>query len=96
MQEKEIELFILAALRELQTNSGRLWVDLTQDSRPLRDLDGFDSLSAVEVTAAIEQKLGCHFESESIFVASDGKRVLTVKQITEVVAKATASKGNAT
>ena len=96
MQEKEIELFILAALRELQTNSGRLWIDLDPDSLPLRDLDGFDSLSAVEVTAAMEQKLECHFETESIFVSSDGKRALIVKQITEVVAKATASKGNAT
>jgi acyl carrier protein len=90
MQQKEIEELIVAALRDLQTVSGREWIDLGPESRPLDDLDGFDSLSAVEVTAAIEQTLECKFENESIFVSDDGKRALNLKQITQLVEKAVA------
>ena len=93
MQAKEIESVIVGVLREVQTTSGRRWTDLNPESRPLGDLDGFDSLSAVEVTVAIEQKLGCKFDGESIFASEDGKRALSLKQIAEWVGKMLGSKG---
>ena len=83
MQAKEIETVIVGVLREVQTTSGRLWSDLNPDSRPLGDLEGFDSLTAVEVTVAVEQKLSCRFEIESIFASDDGKRALSLRQIGE-------------
>lgn len=57
------------------------------------DLDGFDSLSAVEVTVAIEQKLECKFEIESIFTSDDEKRALNLKQISDRISNMLASKG---
>ncbi len=92
MQAKEIESVIVGVLREVQIISGRGWTDLHSESRPLGDLDGFDSLSAVEVTVAIEQKLECKFDIESIFTSEDGKRALSLKQIGERVDKMLGSK----
>ena len=93
MQAKEIESVIVGVLREVQIISGREWTELGQESKPLGDLEGFDSLSAVEVTVAIEQKLECKFEIESIFTSEDGKRALSLKQIGERVGKKLESKG---
>jgi acyl carrier protein len=93
METKEIESVIVAVLREVQTISGREWADLGPESRPVGDLDGFDSLSGVEVTVAIEQKLECKFEIESIFTSDDGKRALNLKQISDRVSNILASKG---
>ncbi len=81
MREEELQSLIVSVLHEGQTLSGREWTDLGPDSKPVGDLDGFDSLSAVETTVAIEQRLGCKLEVESIFVSEDGKRALTLKQI---------------
>jgi acyl carrier protein len=81
MREEELQSLILRVLAEAQTLSGREWTDLGPDSKPIGDLDGFDSLSAVETTIAIEQWLECKFEVESVFVSGDGKRALTIKQI---------------
>lgn len=94
MEPKEIESVVVGVLREVQTVSGRSWTDLDADSRPLGDLDGFDSLSAVEVTVAIEQKLGSKFDVESIFTSEDGKRALSIKQISELIGKSIGSKGH--
>ena len=93
MQTKEIESVIVGVLREVQTTSGRAWTDLNSESRPLGDLDGFDSLSAVEVTVAIEQRLGCKFGIDSIFTSEDGKRALSLKQIGERIGKILGSQG---
>ena len=93
METKEIESVIVAVLREVQTISEREWTDLGPESRPVGDLDGFDSLSGVEVTVAIEQKLECKFEIESIFTSDDGKRALNLKQISDRISNMLASKG---
>jgi acyl carrier protein len=55
MQSEQINSAILEAPGYIQTASGREWKPLSPESKPLGDLDGFDSLSAVEVTVAIEQ-----------------------------------------
>ncbi|MDO8589244.1 MAG: acyl carrier protein [Armatimonadota bacterium] len=94
MQPREIESVIVAVLRDIQTTSGRQWTELNQESRPLGDLDGFDSLSGVEVTVAIEQKLGCKFDTDSIFTSEDGKHALNLKQIGERICKMLGSKGS--
>jgi acyl carrier protein len=93
MQAKEIESVIVGVLREVQTSSGREWTDLRPESRPIGDLEGFDSLSAIEVTVGIEQKLGCKFEIESIFTSDDGKRALNLKQISDRIARTLGSQG---
>jgi acyl carrier protein len=93
MNAKEIESVIAEVLRDAQTTSGREWTDLNSESRPLGDLEGFDSLSAVEVTVGVEQKLGCKLDVESIFTSEGGKSALSLKQIGERVVEMLGSKG---
>jgi acyl carrier protein len=91
MQVHEVESALVEILRDVQKKSGRECGELNSHSRPLGDLEGFDSLSAVEVTVAVEQKLGCRFKTDSIFTSDDGKRALNLKQISLRVAKALSS-----
>lgn len=93
MSPEVIRRKVLEALREVQALSGRKWNDLRPDSKPIGALDGFDSLAAVETTVLIEQKLGCNFDIESAFVSADGKRALTIRDISERLAGLLAEKG---
>jgi len=82
MSLDEIQSAVIEVLRDVQTLSGRSWIGLAPTDKPIGDLDGFDSLSAIEATVLVEGKLDCHdLEVDSIFISEDGKRALTVKEI---------------
>jgi acyl carrier protein len=95
MAREEIEEILVSVLHEVQTISGREWTDLEPDSNPIGTLDGFDSLSAVETTVMIEQRLGYKLEGDSIFVSEDGKRTLSLREIADRLAAAVGTKGGA-
>jgi hypothetical protein len=82
MSNEEIQIAIVDVLREVQTISGRQWIELGAGEKPIGALEGFDSLSGVEATVMIEQRLGGNgLEIESMFVSDDGKHALTVAEI---------------
>ena len=87
MSEQSFESLVVNVLREAQELSGRKWSELSVDCKPIGDLEGFDSLTAVEATVMIEEKLGCDLELDSVFVSENGKRALTIKEICEGLAK---------
>jgi acyl carrier protein len=93
MSPETIQTEILRALREVQELSGRKWSQLGPDLKPIGALDGFDSLASVEATVMIEEKLGCSLDMDSVFLSEDGKRALTVKEISERLAKLLVAKG---
>src|SRR5271168_5367466 len=94
MSLDEIQAIVLDVVREVQVISGREWVGLDPDAEPIRELDGFDSLCAVEATVMMEERLGCgDLEVDTIFVSGDGKRALTVKEVAQRVSKLLAEKG---
>ncbi len=87
---------ILQVLKEVQELSGRPWHPLTSGTVPIGTLDGFDSLSGVEATVMIEEKLGCTLGIDSAFVSEDGNTALTLKAVCDRVATlAASSKANA-
>jgi acyl carrier protein len=86
MKPNEISAVLIAVIKESQVLSGRSWHPLRDDSKPIGALEGFDSLCALEATTILEEKLGCSFGDESIFVSSDGVRALTVTEITTRIA----------
>jgi len=57
MEEVEIVELVLSVLKDAQKTSGRAWTDLGPKSTPIGVLDGFDSLSGLEATMLIEQRL---------------------------------------
>ena len=74
---------IVDVIEELQRASGRACGELTGSTKPIGDLEGFDSLSAIE--AALGQGLG----TDNVLVAeiSGRKRALTIAQVAERIVK---------
>jgi hypothetical protein len=87
MTPDEVRSVVRDVLHQVQQISGREWHGLDGDAKPIGHLQGFDSLSGIEATVMVEQKLGCKFDLESVFVADNGKRALTLNQISERVSK---------
>jgi acyl carrier protein len=87
MVQQSFESLVVDVLHEAQKLGGREWSELSADCKPIGDLEGFDSLTAVEATVMIEEKLGCDLELDSVFVSENGKRALTIKEICEQLAK---------
>jgi len=87
MSRDEIRATVLAALQEIQEVSGRAWRDLSDDVKPLGALQGFDSLSAIEATICIEQRLGRELAVETVFVSKDNNRPLTLSEVCDQVAQ---------
>jgi acyl carrier protein len=86
MMLQDVKMLILAVLREVQELSGRTWTGLADGARPIGDLDGFDSLTAIEATVMLEEKLRCKLDLDSVFVSDDGKRALSLKEISQRLA----------
>ena len=82
MSNEEIQIAVIDVLREVQTISGRPWMELQPGDKPIGALEGFDSLSGVEATVMVEQRLGCDgLEIDSMFVSDDGTHALTIVEI---------------
>jgi hypothetical protein len=79
----EIQTALLEVLQEVQKIRGRTWTELTLEDIPMEDLDGFDSLTSVESTVMVEEKLECgELGIASIFVSEDNKKALTIREAT--------------
>lgn len=57
MTRGEIRAALIGAVGEIQQQSGRPIPAVGDDTQPLVDLEGFDSLSCVEVEVLISQRL---------------------------------------
>jgi len=95
MTADSIHTTVLEVLKEVQKISGRSCEDLDPTAIPIDDLDGFDSITAVEATAMIEQKLGAeNLNLVTAFVSEDGKRALSIEEVVERISKALKKSGS--
>jgi len=80
---------IVNVLEELQRVSGRPCGQLTGSTKPIGDLVGFDSLSGIEATVALEAALDLKLETDNALVAEvkGRKRALTITEAAERIAK---------
>ena len=75
-------------LEDIQRDSGYETGGITEDIRPLDDLEEFDSLMIPVATCILEDALGVRIPDKvNIFVAEGEKRTLTVREAAEVVCK---------
>jgi acyl carrier protein len=85
MDAVEIERRLFETIDEVQRLSGCAPLEITANTCPICDLDGFDSLRAVEVTILLATKLHCHFRAPkgevNVFVSKDGRRALRVAEV---------------
>ncbi len=92
MSSDDCQRILLDVLRDVQKISGRQWNGLKAGAKPIGELQGFDSLSGVEATVMLEEKFGCEFSVDSVFVSDNGKHALTVCEISDRLNKLVAAK----
>jgi acyl carrier protein len=80
MQYEEAREALLSALVEIQTGSGRPVPEITDNTCPLKDFEGFDSYNAVEISFLLSDNLGCEIPSDLI-LCSDYRQPLRIHEI---------------
>ena len=89
-RQRELEKAIETVLQEVQRLSGRSVQAIELRTKPIGDLEGFDSLSGLEATVLLAELLNIDIAPDvNLFVSDDGRRALTVKAIAERLAKMT-------
>jgi hypothetical protein len=90
MDRSLLQAIMLAGVKQVQEDSGRTWRDLTESSKVIGTLDGFESINGIEATCVVERLviesgLGSRVSAETLFV--NGRRALTVGEAVDVLAK---------
>ena len=91
MSKDDICRQVCAVLSAIQTDSGLENPALTDDTKPLTDLPGFDSLAAVDAEVRLSDALGVELDHIPFKSALDGKE----QTIGEIVAQLTEKYGGA-
>jgi len=75
---------LIETVAEVQELSGCASLEINANTCPIYDLDGFDSLRAVETTVLLAIKLKCEFKARkgevNLFVSKDGRRALRIEE----------------
>ena len=84
MDRNDIVRHVILTVTQVQETSGRSVGGIGPDTRPLRDLQDFDSLCGVEATVLLSGDVG-HELPDSVFVPQEGSRLLTIDEIADRV-----------
>jgi acyl carrier protein len=87
MDRRQIQRVLIEVLNQIQTDGGHPLVDMNEDTCPLDEIPGFDSLTAIEATIELASRLGHEIPRENIFVNNEGKRILCIREISEQLHK---------
>ena len=84
MEKDVIVRQVIEAVVQVQQASGRSIEGIGPDTRPFRDVEGFDSLSGVEATVLLSDTLGRELP-DSVFVPEQGSRALSLAEVADMV-----------
>ena len=86
MDKQEIVTTIVQTVAHVQKVSGRSSVGIGLSTRPVEDVEGFDSLNGVEAIVMLSESLGVDLpEDYNPFISSDGRRALSVDEIADTL-----------
>lgn len=86
MDREQVKILIFETLEYIQKLNGEELVDLSLTTVPVEMLPSFDSLTSVEATVMLEEKLGCgELKCDSIFISDDGTKALSIEEAIEKV-----------
>ena len=86
MSREEIIRTVVQTIAEVQEASGRSTGDIEDSTRPLRDVEGFDSLCGLEATVMLSESLGAGLPDDyNPFISKDGNRALSVGEIADAL-----------
>ena len=80
MNRADLQEALVRALREVQSDSLLSCPEISTDTVPLRDLEGFDSYSGVEVEVRLSDVLGVEI-TELPFRSPKNGRLLSLREI---------------
>lgn len=84
MDKNEVMGKVTQAVVQVQEASGRTVGSICSSTRPIKELQGFDSLSGVEATVFLCESLGQELpDNYNPFVSKDGRRALSIGEITD-------------
>ena len=84
MDREEAIAKVVEAVTLVQESSGRSMRHIGSNTRPVSDLDDFDSLNGVEATVILSESLGYDIpDNYNPFVSEDGRRALSVGEIAD-------------
>jgi acyl carrier protein len=88
MDQDTIERQLMEAIRVCMETGGRECPQLTGDTVPLKDLQGFDSLCAIEVLVDLESRLGKEL-GEDLFAVGSRKtaKQRSLRDVAEAILK---------
>jgi len=92
MNQEEIEALLIKVVNAIQKQSGRADAVVSEETRPVVDIEGFDSLNGVEATVDVIDQLELELEFNNVFV-EDGE-ALTIHQAAKRIGKCANKKGN--
>ena len=84
MDRDDIVRQVIEAVTHVQETSGRSVGEIGPDTRPLKDLQDFDSLCGVEATVLLSDTVGRDLP-DSVFAPQEGSRVLSINEIADRV-----------
>lgn len=85
MDRENILQHVVLAVAQTQEASGRSSNGIEESTKPIGDVEGFDSLNGLEVTMALSQSLGYEIADDNLFVSKDGSRALSIAEMTDTI-----------
>lgn len=87
MDKSEVTEKLIHAIAEVQKMSGRPSEMIDPATKPIGGIQGFDSLNGVEAAVILSESLGCELPAETLFVSREGKRALSIAEISADVSR---------
>jgi acyl carrier protein len=77
----DVAVAVASAIQQILESGGKKPADLTGSTRPLTDVDGFDSLTAIECSFLVADALGCELQHEiEYFKDQEGTSAATLDE----------------
>ena len=84
MEKQDIATAVIKTVVQVQELSGRASDRIGALTRPLGDVEGFDSLSSLEATVMLSESLGVTLpDNYNPFISKDGNKALSVSEIAD-------------
>ena len=83
LNKADVMAKVIQAVGHVQEVSGRSSGVINSSTKPVSEVAGFDSLSGVEATVILSESLGRDIPDENPFVSKDGRRAMSVSEVTD-------------
>ena len=92
MTPEEIREVLIQVIIEIQTSSGRQVPTFHDESCPIGDCEGFDSINAVEATCLLSEYMDCKIQPDLMLPTYPGRQ-LTINEIVSRLQRAIGAQG---